>query len=1273
MDNRVLWHFFLSRCLINCDKVASVSTRISVTTTCTGQACNTAKYQWQLVTVNSNGDELRVIILTRDKTETDLNLPGIIIKDNQLTQLDDSSLFYQLKVSVSQDNGPSGNAAYQFRMNAPPSSGRCTVTPQTGEALKTKFDFICSGWQDPDTPLMYEFHYKTDNGLYTVVSYGSVEHVTTVLPPGKKENDYQISFEIMVTDSLSAANHSVRLSITVTPAPADENLRGLTVGNSSQFNQLVQSGDVRGATQLANAVLQTADQSDTTTTQDKIAIKDSIVKSISGIEVRNLQSLTQVTSVIARATLEPNEVTFDTQNLALQTLSSMTSLLQSKTREDYASESVLVEQGGENLVLSLGNLLNSAAQKASVISKTKETVEKRTKSENVSRDTEKLIDNVGTALLSKMMVDQDTYRVQTRSIDMELNRLSPRSLKTNKNFTKDDKAGFKFSLTAITDDKATYAQYIDTVMTLSGFNPFTWDNSSALVKSHVLSLNIRDHNGDALTVQDSNEDIEIKIPRGKQFIPEKSGSFFVKPSSKGKMQFHEINLPHTDGSAIRLRINSTRPTMLSVFVRYGQRPTVTEYDAMKKIPDESCSLSSQNSHGNCGEEAYDIVLFHELLSNPGTYYIGMLYEKDDEAPQTRKKRSCFGQGRQKRSCVEFKDPPRPENITVKPVYDPRTDLNYTMSVLEEGCLFWDSRKERWLSRGCRVGQRSNSTSLHCLCNHLTSFGGGVLVMPNTLDFDVVFNELTRLDQTNNIAVLSAIIVVLLLYLLVVIFARRADKRDKAKSGPAYHLLSSQEASFEYDLTVVTGVWKGSGTDANVAIVIHGSEAESQPIILNKNMINSRTVLARGNEDTFVIHLPMSLGEVQYIHVWHDNSGKHPSWFFGHAVIKDRQTGGKWTFLSNSWFALEKGDGKIDRLLTPISPLEMKTFKYSLNSRGSKSFSEGHLWLSVITKPPWSKFTRVQRTTSCLCLLMSAMLANAMFYRTDKVADPTIQIGPLKFSWRQIVVGLESAVIVTPINLLIVALFKNSADKSSNKVDTTKTENKPARGRRRTYSCMGCTENSNDVDNESNENSSFWTRTLRRLRASSKKSFMFPHFCIYIAWFLSFATVSVSAMFTFFYSLQWGKDIANQWLSSMLVSFTEDLFVLQPIKILLIMVVTAYFFSNKEAEVINHQVKTDRKLFESTEVAGDTQSIKVDMPHEDELQRAREYRVKEAKMFSFVRELVGYLLFLLLLTIVCYGNKSYHGYLMTKNIQDTFSDFSLVSIDISRRLSIEHRK
>ncbi len=54
------------------------------------------------------------------------------------------------------------------------------------------------------------------------------------------------------------------------------------------------------------------------------------------------------------------------------------------------------------------------------------------------------------------------------------------------------------------------------------------------------------------------------------------------------------------------------------------------------------------------------------------------------------------------------------------------------------------------------------------------------MMPNKLDFDVVYTEIKRLDQTGNIIVLSAIIVVLLLYFLAVIFARKADKRDILK-------------------------------------------------------------------------------------------------------------------------------------------------------------------------------------------------------------------------------------------------------------------------------------------------------------------------------------------------------------------------------------------------------------------------------------------------------------------------------------------------------------
>ena len=488
-----------------------------------------------------------------------------------------------------------------------------------------------------------------------------------------------------------------------------------------------------------------------------------------------------------------------------------------------------------------------------------------------------------------------------------------------------------------------------------------------------------------------------------------------------------------------------------------------------------------------------------------------------------------------------------------------------------------------------------------------------------------------------------------------------------QTGPPLHLNSTLEEGFQYQLTIVTGVWMNSGTDANVTIVIHGKDTESQPIILNKKMTESRKILARGNEDQFVIHLPAALGDVQYVRIWHDNSGKTPSWFLSYVTIKDLQTESTLTFPCNTWFALEKGDGKIDRLLTPISYEETQTFMYSLDWRGSQSFSEGHMWLSVVTKPPKSKFTRVQRTTCCLCLLLSAMLVNAFFYKTDQYADPTIQIGPLKFSWRQVVVGLQSALIVTPVNLLIVAIFKNTAEKRYNKVmpSALKAKRASLKSRVPVVSWLsGAKKTKRDTEEKeccsTQGKTSIWTRTIHRAKLMTK-NFLFPHYFLYIAWFLSFLTVASSATLTFFFSLQWGKDISNEWLSSVLVSFTEDLFVLQPIKIVLMMSITAYFFGFKsESEKVDLSIQYEHALY--VNATGDaSQSMKMLPPHEDEIEQARRYRVKEAKMFSFGRELFLYLLFLTLLTIVCYGNRSYHGYLITNNLHDTYVNFSLVSM------------
>ena len=67
--------------------------------------------------------------------------------------------------------------------------------------------------------------------------------------------------------------------------------------------------------------------------------------------------------------------------------------------------------------------------------------------------------------------------------------------------------------------------------------------------------------------------------------------------------------------------------------------------------------------------------------------------------------------------------------------------------------------------------------INCSCNHLTSFGGALLIKPNPIDFDKVLVEFKNLQETGNAAVIVTISVVVLCYIVVLLIARKADKKD----------------------------------------------------------------------------------------------------------------------------------------------------------------------------------------------------------------------------------------------------------------------------------------------------------------------------------------------------------------------------------------------------------------------------------------------------------------------------------------------------------------
>ena len=327
----------------------------------------------------------------------------------------------------------------------------------------------------------------------------------------------------------------------------------------------------------------------------------------------------------------------------------------------------------------------------------------------------------------------------------------------------------------------------------------------------------------------------------------------------------------------------------------------------------------------------------------------------------------------------------------------------------------------------------------------------------------------------------------------------------------------------YEIEISTGIWFDSGPSANVYLVLEGELGSSRPYHLKGG---SFIPFARGSLTYFTLSIPDNVGHLRRVRVWHDNSGESPSWYLNTIKIYDSLSQELKTFFCNKWLAVEKADGLIDRTFTADSISgRRKNFWESLQNKLAEKLSEGHLWFSVATRPQSRRFTRVQRLSCCLSLLLTTMLACAMFYQFvpgQVKQQSTLRLGPLVLNLRQLIVALESIFVVVPINLLIVGIFSHVA----NNVDTSGK-------RQRRY---------NVTERLSIHKVTEKSRYRKGVRMT------LPYCFVYLAWFLCFISSAASAIFIIFYSLQWGKETSEEWLISIFMSLFVEIFVFEPVKV-----------------------------------------------------------------------------------------------------------------------------
>ena len=69
-------------------------------------------------------------------------------------------------------------------------------------------------------------------------------------------------------------------------------------------------------------------------------------------------------------------------------------------------------------------------------------------------------------------------------------------------------------------------------------------------------------------------------------------------------------------------------------------------------------------------------------------------------------------------------------------------VNFTSDFLlrtyTSGCYYYNSNTGKWNADGMTIFEDTNMQQTHCSSYHLTSFAGGLVVMPNNINFQYVF-------------------------------------------------------------------------------------------------------------------------------------------------------------------------------------------------------------------------------------------------------------------------------------------------------------------------------------------------------------------------------------------------------------------------------------------------------------------------------------------------------------------------------------------------------
>ncbi|NXC21025.1 PK1L2 protein, partial [Corythaeola cristata] len=887
---------------------------------------------------------------------------------------------FQIKVTAMTQRGY-GEQTYLVSTVPPPAMPTCAVSPEQGSVLTT-FRVSCSApcladscQSSQNRQLAYCFYLNSNSLLHCGPD---PELFPVYLPLGEEENNFALHMTITVSNNYG---DTVQTYASVKVGHADMTDGNLTLQAivSEKANTILKDGNnsmslfqlYKSVTSVLNQETQEESFNTSLQVDTRKELRGLMLTTLSAVNVTSVQTALKMSEVLKEITYKSEELSVSAQVEASNTLKDVSASLLTVNTEDSRDDQKL-KDAANYLFNAVSNVL-----KASVEIRATNTSVPEAEQSSVSHQLLNTVENLQSALLFGKEPDDAPTVLATPSATMYIHRLQTENMDgTSINISNSSSASFtlppasSLSVSGIDDetvDIRASKQLLSDSMVSFAVNPFFSSDTSFDISGTVGGLSLTGLDGLTIPVSNLKENIEIMLPRLSSTQEDKI------LLNLGNFSTFQVNVT-SENTSIVINLESEHDIPLILYLGYGYRPNETTYDTRNHL---FCKKTT-------GGETNTWVLSPEELSfGEGTYYFMVLQDMG-------------------------------MNFTV---YD---RLTIAVTCFASRCVFWDEHQGSWNSYGCHVGPKTNPGRTQCLCNHLTFFGSSFFVIPNAIDV----SKTAQLFGTfvDNPVVVTTVGCIFLIYVLVVIWARRKDIQDDAKVKITVLEDNDPFAQYRYLVTVFTGHRRGAATTSKVTLTLYGLEGESEPHHLTDP---DTPVFERGGVDVFLLCTFFPLGELQSIRLWHDNSGDSPSWYVNRVLVHDLAWDQKWYFLCNSWLAIDIGECVLDKVFPVATEQDMKQFSNLFFMKTSKGFQDGHIWYSVFNRSPRSSFTRAQRVSCCFSLLLCTMLTSIMFWGVPKdPAEQKMDLGKIEFTWQEVMIGFESSLLMFPINLLIVQIFRN---------------------------------------------------------------------------------------------------------------------------------------------------------------------------------------------------------------------------------------------------------